>query len=141
MVKQIITNIRHPNYLRDSSYWSTWRDTYEGGDDYTQSYLQQFSARETSTEFNARKLITPVPAFAKAAVNDIRNSVFQRMRDILRKGGSNTYTEAVEGMQGGVDLRGSNMNVFMGYQVLTELCVMGRCGVFIDMPTLAPQMT
>ena len=139
--KQLIINVRHPNYLRDMSYWSQWRDTYEGGDDYTAYYLQKFSTRETTEEFNARKLITPVPAFAKAAINDVRNSVFQRMRDVLRKGGSNTYTKAVEGMHGGVDLRGSNMNVFMGYQVLTELCVMGRCGVYVDMPTLMPQPT
>jgi hypothetical protein len=121
------------------SYWSTWRDTYEAGDDYTQSYLQKFSTRETNEEFNARKLITPVPAFAKAAINDVRNSVFQRMRDVLRKGGSKIYTEAVEGLQGGVDLRGSNMNVFTGYEVLTELCIMGRCGVFIDMPSFSAQ--
>ena len=137
--QQIITSIRHPNYLRDSTYWSLWRDTYEGGDDFTHQYLQKFHTRESDNDFNARKLITPVPAFAKAAINDVRNAVFQRMRDVLRKDGSQHYIKAVSGLDGGVDLRGSSMNVFMGFNVLTELCVMGRVGVFVDMPVLTEQ--
>jgi len=137
--KQLVTSIRHPNYLRDMSFWDMWRATYEGGDDFTYRYLQKFNERESKTDFESRRNITPVPAFAKAAINDIRNSVFQRMRDVLRKGGSSTYTEAIEGLNGGVDLRGSNMNVFMGYQVLAELCIMGRTGVYIDMPALSAQ--
>jgi len=119
------------------SYWELWRDTYEGGDDFARRYLQKFNSRESDADFNSRRTITPIPAFAKAAVNDIRNAVFQRMRDTLRKGGSRSYTEAVDGLEGGVDLRGSNMNVFMGFNVLQELCIMGRVGVYVDMPALS----
>ena len=135
--QRLVINIRHPNYLRDSSFWDMWRDTYNGGDDFTRRYLQKFNVRENDQDFIQRQNLTPVPAFAKAAINDIRNSVFQRMRDVLRKGGSKLYSEAVSGLNGGVDLRGSNMSVFMGFQVLTELCAMGRVGVYIDMPAFS----
>jgi hypothetical protein len=135
--KQLVINIRHPNYLRDMTFWDLWRDTYNGGDDFTRRYLQKFNTREDNTDFTNRQNITPVPAFSKAAINDVRNSVFQRMRDVLRKGGSKLYNEAVGGLSGGVDLRGANMSVFMGFQVLTELCMMGRVGVYIDMPALS----
>ena len=81
--------------------------------------------------------MTPVPKFAKAAINDIRNAIFQRMRDMMRKGGSKAYQEAVNGKNLGVDHRGSTMNAFLGVKVLTELLVMGRVGVFVD-PPLVP---
>ncbi len=133
---KLVIDFRHPNYYRDQVFWDLWRSTYNGGDDFAYTYLQKFTARETDTDFNNRRTITPVPAFAKAAVNDIRNSIFQRMRDVLRKDGSKVYQEAVEGGNGGVDLRGSNMTAFMGYEVLTELLIMGRVGIYVDMPAL-----
>ncbi len=134
--EKLVIDFRHPSYYRDQVFWDMWRSTYNGGDDYAYTYLQKFTSRETDTDFSNRRLITPVPAFAKAAANDIRNSIFQRMRDVLRKDGSKIYQEAVEGGGGGVDLRGSNMTAFMGYEVLTELLVMGRVGIYVDMPAL-----
>jgi len=134
---KLIINIRHPNYLRDMTQWDLWRYTYDSGEDFTQRYLQKFNSRESDADFQARRNITPIPAFAKAAINDVRNSVFHRMRDVLRQGGSPTYTNSVSGLNGGVDLRGSNMGVFMGHEVLTELCIMGRVGVYIDMPSFS----
>jgi hypothetical protein len=132
--KNLIINIRHPNYWNDMNYWTEWRLAYDSGDRYTMQYLRQFTKRETAEDFNLRRSITPVPAFAKAAINDIRNSIFQRMRDVLRKNGSKEYLKAVEGEGGGVDNRGSNMTAFMGYTALTELLVMGKVGVYVDMP-------
>jgi hypothetical protein len=87
---------------------------------------------KTSPTFNVRKAMTPIPAFGKAAINDIRNSIFQRMRDIIRIGGTSGYQSAVNGLDLGVDRRGNNMNAFLGMKVLTDLLVMGRCGVFVD---------
>jgi hypothetical protein len=92
-------------------------------------------------EFNARKAMTPVPKFAGAAINDIRNAIYQRMRDITRKGGSKAYQYAVNGMNLGVDRRGSTMNAFIGVKALTELLVMGRVGVFVDAPLVPPTAT
>jgi len=134
--EKLVIDYRHPNFYRDQAYWDIWRATYNGGDDFTYTYLQQFTTRETTTDFNNRRQITPCAAFAKAAVNDIRNAIFQRMRDVLRKDGSLVYQKAMEGFDGGVDLRGSNMTAFMGYEVLTELLIMGRVGIYVDMPAV-----
>jgi hypothetical protein len=134
--EKLLIDYRHPRFYRDQVYWDLWRNTYNGGDDFVTSYLQRYSSRESDTDYNSRRQITPVPAFAKAAVNDIRNAIFQRMRDVLRKDGSESYQRAIDGIDGGVDLRGSSMTSFMGYQVLTELLIMGRVGIFVDMPEI-----
>jgi hypothetical protein len=127
---------RHPTYFHDAGYWTTWRETYNGGEDYTRLYLQKFSERETDTEYQNRLSISPTATYAKAAINDIRNAIFQRMRDIVRRGGSDMYRVAVSGERGGVDLHGSSMNGFLGIDVLTELLVMGKVGVYVDMPQI-----
>ena len=133
-----LVDSRHPGYLSGMTDWAKWRLTYEGGDEFRERYLEKFSTREDQTEFNTRKAITPVPRFAGSAVDDIRNSIYQRLRDVVRKGGSRVYQEAVNGNNLGVDHRGSTMNAFLGVKVLTELLVMGRVGVFVDAPPISP---
>ena len=54
-------------------------------------------------DFNDRLEMTPIPAFARLAINDVRNSIFQRMRNITRRGGSASYQSAVAGLNLGVD--------------------------------------
>lgn len=132
-----IVELRHPHYFHDMLYWNTWREVYDGGDEYARRYLTKFTERESDPDFNSRMSITPTPTYAKAAINDIRNSIFQRMRDITRRGGSNDYMKSVAGENGGVDLKGSTMNGFLGIDVLTELLVMGKVGVYVDMPQLS----
>lgn len=127
---------RHPGYLSGMTDWEKWRRTYDGGDSFRDSYLERFSTREDQADFATRKAVTPVPAFAKAAINDIRNAIYQRLRDVVRKGGSEVYQAAVNGNNLGVDHRGSTMNAFLGVKVLTELLVMGRVGVFVDHPLI-----
>jgi hypothetical protein len=129
-----LVDSRHPGYLSGMTDWEKWRRTYEGGDSFRDSYLERFSNREDQADFATRKAITPVPAFAKAAINDIRNAIYQRLRDVVRKGGSEVYQAAVNGNSLGVDHRGSTMNAFLGVKVLTELLVMGRVGVYVDHP-------
>ena len=131
-----LVDSRHPGYLSGMTDWRKWRLSYDGGDEFREVYLEKFSSREDQTEFNARKAMTPIPKFAGAAINDIRNAIYQRMRDITRKGGSKAYQYAVNGMNLGVDHRGSTMNAFIGVKVLTELLVMGRVGVFVDAPAV-----
>jgi hypothetical protein len=53
---------------------------------------------------------------------------------LSRVGGDQSYREAVVGLNGGVDLEGSNMNRFIGQLVLPELLVTGKVGVYVDMP-------
>ena len=136
MALSLITS-RHPLYSLGADDWTRWRLTYEAGEEFLQKYLKQFSQREDATAFNLRKDITPIPGFASAAINDIRNSIFQRMVNISRSGGSPAYREAINGINGGVDRRGSTMNAFLGQTVLTDLLVMGVAGVFVDNTRLA----
>ena len=138
---QNMVSARHPVYLRDLGAWQLWRNTYESGEYFVNNYLQKFTNREDDDAFKSRKSITPIPAFAKAAINDVRNSIFQRLRDALRKGGSNAYKHAVQGLDGGVDMRGSSMDKFVGVDLLTELLVMGRVGCYVDMPVSQPSIT
>ncbi len=136
-----LVDSRHPGYLSGMTDWAKWRLTYEGGDEFRDSYLERFSTREDQTDFTTRKAMTPVPKFARAAINDIRNAIYQRMRDVVRKGGSEVYQAAVNGNNLGVDHRGSTMNAFLGVKVLTELLVMGRVGVFVDHPLVPADAT
>jgi hypothetical protein len=134
--KKPIVDVRHPSYIVDEMYWQEWRDCYDGGPWYVQRNLKKFSERETDEDFRVRKFFTPIPTFAKGAINDIRNSIFQRLSDVIRRDGSRTYMRASAGEDGGVDNKGSTMQSFFGIEVLTELLVMGRVGVYVDMPQI-----
>jgi len=133
-----LAEIRHPDLLYDSTEWSFWRDTFEGGWLYLSRYLYKFSDKEGDDEFAIRQNLSPIPSFAKAAVLDVRNSIFQRLADVSRIGGSSEYQKAVEGEELGVDRKGTSMNSFMGINVLTELLIMGRVGIYVDAPNILP---
>lgn len=136
-VKEIqIAELRHPEYQDLYDDWEKWRRTYESGDEYIEFYLERFSAREDNADFLARKNISYVPAFAKAAINDVKDAIFQRIADVSRGGGSQSYRQAVKGLNGGIDLAGTTMNNFIGTKVLPELLSMGKVGVFVDMPQI-----
>jgi hypothetical protein len=132
------SEVRHPDLIFDSNSWSFWRDTFEGGEFYLDRYLRKFSDRETDTDFNNRRDCTPIPTFAKAALLDIRNSIFQRLADVSRIDGSTAYQAAAKGERLGVDRKGSSMNSFIGIDVLTELLLIGRVGIYVDAPNKLP---
>jgi hypothetical protein len=131
-----IIDVRHPSIVYDMGFWNEWRECYEGGSYFVEQNLKKFSERESDPDYYSRVDITPTPTYAKAAVNDIRNAIFQRMRDIIRQGGSQAYMRACAGEMGGVDMRGTSMNAFIGIDILTELLIMGKVGVFTDMPRI-----
>ena len=131
-----IIDVRHPNWTFFAPFWRKWRLTYFGGDAFIVEYCKKFSEWEDAADYKRRKDITPVPAFAKAAINDIKNSIFQRMVDITRRGGDPSYQAAVEGLGHGIDLHGASMNAFLGRHILPELLTMARVGVFVDMPSV-----
>lgn len=136
MATKKIIDFRLPGYLTTTSTWQKYRLTYAGGQEYREAYLEKFTTRETTIQFNARREMTPIPTFAKAAVNDIRNGIYQPMIDIVRRDGSEAYLQAVAGKQMGVNRRGASMNAFMGQEILEELLVMGQVGIFVDAPEL-----
>ena len=131
-----IIDSRHPHYLADSIDWQKWRLTYQGGRQYIKKYLKKFNKQESDPDFQDRRDMAPATTFASAAVDDIRNSIFQRLRDVVRREGSTSYKRAIQGLDLGVDLRGSTMNAFIGMDVLTELLVMGRVGIYVDNPVV-----
>lgn len=133
-----LAEIRHPDFIFDSTQWTFWRDTFEGGELYLDRYLNKFSTRETEVDYAIRKANTPIPTFAKAAILDIRNSIFQRLADVSRIGGTLSFQRAASGEDVGVDRKGSSMNSFIGIDVLTELLIMGRVGVYLDAPNALP---
>lgn len=132
----MLINQFHPALLTSGDDWDKWRLAYQADELFRDRFLQRFDTREDEHEFTVRKSLTPIPSFAKTAVNEIRNAVFQRMRDISRIGGSESYRRAVNGLDRGVDRCGATMNAFIGTKLLTELLVMGRVGVFVDLPPL-----
>lgn len=136
-MSSLITDIRHPYWRSKFNEWRKWRLVSEGGDEFINQYLKHYSGRESLDDFTRRKEISPTPNFAKSSVTEINNSIFQRLIDVTRKGGSDNYQDSVKGTGDGIDLQGSSMNSFLGLQLLPELLPMSRVGVFVDMPVLS----
>jgi hypothetical protein len=132
MKKRIITHIYHPEYRAFKPDWQKFRFTFEGGKDFVYQYLKQFSLREDATDFANRQLISYCPAHAKAALIDIKNAIYQRLTEIQRIGGPDSYQRACTGEHGGVNKAGMTMTTFIGTQVLPELITMAKVGVFVD---------
>lgn len=129
-----ITNLQHPVFTHRVDDWIKWRLAYGGGRDFRESYLKKFSAREEVIDFAERKAITYVPSFAKSAINEVKNSIFERAAEVVRRDGTPSYQLAISGKGSGVDLHGNSMNSFIGKNILPELLIMGKVGTFIDMP-------
>lgn len=133
MTQTILGDILHPEYSFMGSQWREWRLCYESGDFYIDNYLLWFKY-EKKERYNERKALTYVPAFAKEGINEIRNSIWGRLNDVIRGGGDESYTESVKGQRGGVDRQRSPMSDFIGRVILPELLTMRRVGVWLDMP-------
>lgn len=129
-----IVAYRPLGYYADASDWLEWRLTYHGGREFRDRYLRQLSDRETRPDFERRRDVTPIPTFAKREINRVKNSLFQRFGDVIRRSGSKAYQDAVAGVGKGIDNKGSSMNAYLGECVLPELLVMGKVGILIDAP-------
>ncbi len=131
-----VATLTHPDYDIEISDWIKFRLTFKGGHDFVNNYLEKFSIRENVTDFESRRKISYSPSHAKAAVIEIKNAIYQRLVDITREGGSQTYKEAVVGLNRGVDWEGNDMDQFMGRIILPELLSMRKVGVYIDKPLI-----
>lgn len=130
----LLSTNKRTGWFRDSAEWDDWRRCYDGGSDFIERHLQWMTDREKYTEYERRKAMTPIPTYAKREINRVRNGLFQRFGDIIRRGGTNKTKAAFEGELRGVDNRGASMNSFMGQQLLPDLLVMGYSGVLVDAP-------
>lgn len=135
--KGTIASIMHPDYRVLITDYNKWRLTYQAGRRFVNAYLKRHSKRESPAEFVERRFMTPCPSFAKAAIDEVQNTIFQRLGEIKRIGGDTTYKEACEGLQGGVDLHGLSMTNFMGQAALMELLPMKKVGIYVDMPAIS----
>lgn len=125
-----ISTLRSPGYAQE---WTKYRWTWRGGRDFKRLYLKKYSQQETDPEFSARQAMTYNPPFASLAITKIVNAFSQRMDDVARTSKCQSYQDCVSGLEKGVDYLDSPMNKFMIEQVVPELCVMGKVGVFVDM--------
>ena len=139
--KTNIKDIYHPEYNAKLLYWMKYRNTFNGGDNFIANYLYQFTNRESVVDFAFRRKITYCPAFAKADIIEIKNSIFQRLTDTIREGGSPSYQDAIKGNDKGVDNNGNDMNGYLGSIILPELLSIGKVGIYIDKPLILPNET
>lgn len=128
-----ITDIRHPDYESKISDWNKYRITFEGGSKFIRTFLKKYSRYEEEQDFRDRLAITYNPGTAAAAIGVIKNSVFQRLTDVLRKGGDATYQTAVATK---IDLENHNLNCFIGTEILPDLLSIGKIYVKVDAPIL-----
>jgi hypothetical protein len=131
-----IVSLKHPEYASNFADWERYRYILTGGRKFIEKYLQRFSEREENKDFDARSKMSYNPAHAEAALLEIRNSIYQRLADVVRTGGSDSYHDVILGNQSGVDLKGHNIMDFLGEDVILELLGMGKVGVYVDMPTV-----
>jgi hypothetical protein len=141
MDEKTIANITHPDYDAKIADWNKFRATYEAGHSFVENYVKKFSVREGNTDFENRKNISYCPSHAKSALITIKNSIYSRLGDIVRAGGSKTYMKAVVGENGGVDRKGSTMTNFIGCEVLSELLHQSKVGVYVDKPKVPANAT
>ena len=127
-----VSKRQHPDYTAMSDEWELYRYVLGGGDDFVEKYLEKYSTREDDADFRDRKKMTYCPGHAEASVMDIRNSIYQRMVDIVRDTNIESLNRCISGDYRGVDNKGSTLNSFMGRTVLTELLFLGRVGINID---------
>jgi len=127
-----IQDLKHPNYTDMLASWTKFRYVYEGGQPFIDKYVTKLSNRENDDDFTARKEMTYLPAHAKAAIVEVKNAICQRISDIIRIGGADSYQVAIKGESTGVDRTGNSMNGFIGRVVIPEMLAMGKVGIYID---------
>lgn len=113
-----------------------FRFAYHGGKAFVAEYCIKFSGRETDEDFKKRLNVTYNPGYASGALDEVKNSLYRKVKDISRVGGPRNYQNAVRGLNNGVDLLGSDMNHFMGVKALKELLIAAEFGVYVDKPPL-----
>ncbi len=122
--------------LNQSDELQLFRRIKHGGDAFVLNYIERFSERESDPSFNLRKSLTPSAAFAKREVVKVQEAIYQRLVDIIRVGGTDSYQRIIAGEDGGIDLDHSSMTHFIGQDVLSELLFLGKVGVLVDMPKI-----
>lgn len=118
--------------------WDEWRLIYKGGKDFQNAFTYQ-RPREKDVDYKIRISISPIPTHAKAAINNVKNTLFSRIGlDAQRLNGPKSYQEAILGQNGGVDREHNSMNSFLNTKILPDLLSIGKIGVYIDAARTQP---
>ena len=120
-----ISELRHPTYIDSITDWEEFRLIYLGGKAFQKKFLFK-RLKEQDEDYLLRTKISPIPTHAKAAINNIKNSLFSRIGlEAVRKDGPLTYQAAILGQNGGVDREHNNMNSFLNVKILPVLLSLG----------------
>ncbi len=130
-----IIDLTHPEYSIMKADWIKFRLTYEGGRSFLDEFLRRYSKAEEKEDFEARKDISYVPAYAKRVINVIRNALAVKMPEVTRKGDQ----KYVEIMNTNVDTFKSSMSSFMALKVVPLLLAQGKRFLIVDAPPAPPQ--
>lgn len=128
--------IPHPEWYLCQEEMHKHRLVYTGGTSFRDYYLKRFGSREEPEDFEYRRGVTYIPTPAKAAVNEIANSIIERLSDVERTAGPESYQQAI---QQGIDGHGRSLNGFLATEIIGELLAMGRVGVYIDRDDLGEE--
>lgn len=123
---------RHPEWSEMSADWIKWRRTYNGGDEFVDAFLFEYSRREQTDDFTVRKNLTYNPNHAGALIDIIRNAMIAKLPEVTRKGDP-VYEDL---MRRDVDMLKSSMTTFIGLEVLPLLLSQGKRFVGVDAPTV-----
>ena len=135
-----LIEVRSPGFRDDFGNWQIWRNAMAADDAYIRANLQRLPG-ELIKDYERRRGTTPVPAFIKATIREVITGIYSQMQLTSRSRGPQSFQEAVPGGEFGVDGSGTSLNYFLIMEVLKELLVMRRVGIFVDRPVLSEQPT
>ncbi len=127
-----LTDIRHPEWSMMADLWAKWRMVYEGGEEFINNFLQEFSRRERFDDFRVRRSITYNSNHAGAIIDIIRNAMTVKLPEVSRKG-DEKYEEL---MRTDVDMQKSSMSTFIGLETVPLLLAQGKRFIGVDSPEI-----
>ncbi len=125
-----LTDIRHPEWTKLSRNWEKWRMVYEGGDEFIDNFLTQFSRRERHDDFVVRRAISYNSNHAGGIIDIIRNAMSVKLPEVNRKG-DEQYENL---MRTDVDMQKSSMSTFVGLEIVPLLLSQGKRFIGVDSP-------
>ena len=127
-----LVDARHPEWTSMNKTWTKHRLTYNGGDEFIEAFLTEYSRREDSQDYEVRKQLTYNENHAGSLIDMIRNALMVKMPEVTRLGDP-AYIEMVAD---NVDMRNSSMSTFIGLEVVPLLLSVGKRLVGIDAPAI-----
>lgn len=134
MGSKAVSAFCHPIYRDRYENWVKYRLAFYDTELFKNRYIKKINSKEDKDSYSKRKSMAYCPGLCRQQINLIRNKFSGSLRNVVRIG-PDSYEKAIQGLNGGVDLHSKSMNSFM-IEVFVELLVMGRVGVFVDMPPI-----